>query len=338
MLNRTPQIKLKDSFEADTFDWFSGRSGHMERWQYLEPRYEGDPVRGSKLWNIWESAAGDDNMLKRQGRIIAEQAADMVALTKPCHTLVDLGPGGMNAVIRNTVPFIEQYGEDLSTYIAVDVSMEATSSSKNYIENLKSGLMCHAVHDDFLKSGLSLPTDRKTVALFMGGTIGNIEAEQNTRNALSLMASRIRQLKQNLPVGTVIFIGLEATQSGSILFGDYDHPRHAEFEMNIMHGIKRDILSREKGFNPDAWKYSMAWWPDSYQFCHLAEATHKQKFSMRGKEFEFEKGTQLVIDNSFKFPILAMQRSAQIAGTKYLRPFLDNEGRMVIHALKLCGG
>ncbi len=335
MLDSSPQIKLKDAFESDTFDWFSGRSGHMEKWQYLEPKGANDPVRGSKLWNIWEAAAADDNMLKRQGRIIAEQAADMTALTKPRHTLVDLGPGGINAVVRNTLPFIEQYGEDLSRYIAVDVSMESASSSKEYVESIKSGLACYAVHDDFLKSGLSLPTNGKTVALFMGGTIGNIEAEQNTPNSLQLMASRIRQLKQNLPAGTVIFIGLEATQSGRILFGDYDHPEHAEFEINIMYGIKRDVLPREKGFNPEAWKYSMAWWPDSHQFCHLAEATYKQKFSMRGKEFEFEKGTQLVIDNSFKFPVIAMQRSAQMADTKYLRPFSDADGRMVIHALKL---
>jgi hypothetical protein len=56
---------------------------------------------------------------------------------------------------------------------------------------------------------------------------------------------------------------------------------------------------------------------------------------MRGRDFAFEKGDQLVIDNSFKFPVLAMQRSAQMTGTRYIKPFADKDGRMVIHGLEL---
>jgi uncharacterized SAM-dependent methyltransferase len=79
----------------------------------------------------------------------------------------------------------------------------------------------------------------------------------------------------------------------------------------------------------------MKWWPNSYQFCHLAEVTKPQKFTMLGQAFEFAVGDQLVIDNSFKFPVLAMQRATQMAGSHYIRPFADNDGRMVVHALRL---
>lgn len=333
MLNKVARASSQNDFALDTFEWFSGKPVAMERWQYLEPTHENDPVRGSQLWMDWEKVSGDDNMLHRQGRIIAERADEMTALTKPRRTLIDLGPGSLGAVVRNTLPFVEAYGPDLKRVISVDVSSAVTTEARSYFA--ERGLQSLAVNDDFFRDGLRLPTDGPCVALFMGGTIGNIPAEQNTPNALALMAGRIQQLKRNLPPGTIIFIGLEATQDEDILYGGYDHPAHKKFEINVMHGIKRDLLADQKGFDPKGWKYAMKWWPDAHQFCHLAEVTKPQNFTLLGKEFDFAVGDQLVIDNSFKFPVLAMQRATQMAGSKYIRPYADGDGRMVVHALKL---
>jgi uncharacterized SAM-dependent methyltransferase len=333
MLNKAVQTSLHDAFAADTFEWFCGRAGHMERWQYLDPAFEGDVVRGSHLWTAWEAVSGKDNMLHRQGRIIGGQVNEMVALTKPRHTLIDLGPGSFAAISRNTMPFINAYGDDLGRYISVDVSQSIAEGARNFMAG--KGMQSFSVNDDFFEEGLRLPYKGECVAVFMGGTIGNIEAAQNTDNAIGLMASRIQQLKHNLPAGTVIFIGLEATQDGDLLYADYDHAAHAEFEINMVHGIKRDLLANEDGFDPYGWKYAMKWWPNSYQFCHLAEVTKPQRFTMLGRDFEFAAGDQLVIDNSFKFPVLAMQRATQMAGSHYISPFADEDGRMVVHALKL---
>ena len=335
MLKQRFKADINHDFASDAFEWFSGRAGHMERWQYLDPKDKNDPVRGSELWAAWEKAAGKDNMLQRQGRIIAEQVGEMTKLTKPRHTLIDLGPGSRHAVVKNTIPFIEAYGEELGRFISVDVSAFVAEDIKDFVQELYPNKTCLAANDDFLKEGLSLDHSGKCAAVFMGGTIGNIEAPQNAENSISLMAGRIRRLKHNLPAGTIMFIGLEATQDADLLYGDYDHPAHAELEINVMHGIKRDVLPDEDGFDPDGWKYAMKWWPAAHQFCHLAEVTKPQKFLMFGQSFEFAVGQQLVIDNSFKFPVLAMQRAAQIAGCNYLHPYADSDGRMVVHALAL---
>lgn len=332
MLNKALQPSVNDAFASDTFEWFCGRAGHMERWQYLDPVHKNDRVRGSELWKFWESVSGTGNMLHRQGRIISEQIEEMTRLTKPRHTLIDLGPGSLGAIERNTLPFVGAYGNDLRRYISVDVSKTVADDASNFISKI--GLQSFAVYDDFFEEGLSLPTEGECVAVFMGGTIGNIEAPQNVENPISLMAARIRKLKKNLPAGTVIFIGLEATQDENLLYDDYDHPAHAEFEINLMHGIKRDLLADEDGFDPNGWKYAMKWWPDAHQFCHLAEVTKPQKFEMLGQKFEFNVGDQFVIDNSFKLPVLTMQLAAQMAGADYIQPFADNDGRMVIHALQ----
>lgn len=324
---------IKDEFAKDTYDWLVGnRHGHMGKWQYLESEYEGDPVRGAELWDVWERAVGDDNMLARQGEIIKTQSEDIATLTAPRHSLIDLGPGGVHAINQNTVPLISAYGS-IESYAAIDIAREAADNACSHIADIFN-IRTTPIYGDFLDLHHIENRDR-CVALMMGGTIGNFEAEQNTPYAIELMARKIQQLKKVLPQGTVLLVGLEATQDQALLYGDYDHPTHAEYEINIMHGIKRDVLADQEGFNPYAWKYAMKWWPQAYQFCHLAEATVDQTFRIQGQTVEIKKGQQLVIDNSFKFPILAMQKSARLARTQYLKAFLDKDKRMVVHGIHL---
>lgn len=333
MSNILLQQSVKDTFAKDSFDWLIGkRHGHMGKWQYMEPEYKNDPVRGADLWDIWEQAASENNMLVRQGQIINEQSVDIVALTEPRHSLIDLGPGGIHAIDKNTVPLLNAYSY-IETYTAIDMSQDATDNACNHIAKLFN-LRTLPIYGDFLDLH-HIENKNQCVALMMGGTIGNFEAEQNTTQSIELMAKKISTLKQVLPSGAILLVGLEATQNSKLLYDDYDHPAHAEYEINIMHGIKRDVLSDQDGFDPNKWKYAMKWWPKAHQFCHLAEATEDQSFQMFAQDVHIKKGQQLVIDNSFKFPVLAMQRSAQLAKTTYLKPFMDTDKRMVVHGIKL---
>lgn len=336
MLDKKLQQNPENNFFNDTLDWFSGkRHGHMGKWQYLEPKSPTDPCRGNELWDIWENLSQEGNMLNRQKQIIRDHAKDMVSLTGPVSTLIDLGPGGEHAVQNNTIPFITAYGDALRSYIAIDINADFATWAAEHVKRERPFIQGIGVNEDYYGESLKLPVHGPAAVLFNGGTIGNFQAEQNTPDAVALMAAQIKKLKYNMPEGSFIFIGLEATQDAALLYGDYDHPAHAVYEINVMYGIQRDLIPEEGGFNPGAWKYTMAWWPDAYQFCHIAEATEAQSFYMNGIRFDFPKGKQLVVDNSFKFPVLAMQRAAQLAGATYIRPFSDEDGRMVVHAMKL---
>jgi uncharacterized SAM-dependent methyltransferase len=336
MFVNLPQPKPEDRFTKDTLDWFLGRQhGHMGKWQYLEPKSASDPCRGNELWDIWENVSQKGNMLNRQKQIIKNYVNDMVSLTGPVATLVDLGPGGEHAVQNNTIPFVSAYNEELSYYAAIDMNKDFAIWAAEHVKRERPPIHAQGIHDDFYSDFLNFHSKLPATVLFNGGTIGNFQAEQNTPNSIALMAAQISKLKSNMPKNSYIFIGLEATQDPRLLYGDYDHPAHAAYEINVLHGIKRDLLPHESGFDPYAWKYAMKWWPDAYQFCHIAEATASQNFFMQGVKIDIPKGTQLVVDNSFKFPILAMQRAAQIAEAKYIRPFADEDGRMVVHALLL---
>lgn len=336
MHNLNSFYEIRQALELDTYAWFSHQLyGHMGKWQYMEPEYKGDPVQGAALWDIWEQEASQtDNMLMRQSEIIKKQLTEITEYIDSVRNIIDLGPGGLHAVEKNTLPFIQIYKQDLKTYTAIDMAEESVINATCSVKKINNQINVEAINDDFYNLKHKSKVG-KTLALMMGGTIGNFEAAPNTNNALSLMATKILQLKNSLPTNTTILIGLEATQNADILYSSYDYSSHAAYEINLMHAIKRDLLIDEDGFDPYAWKYTMKWCPDSYQFCHIAESTELQIFELSGKYFRFPKGTQLVVDNSFKFPVLAMQRAAQLAKVKYLKPFSDNDGRMVIHAIQL---
>ncbi len=334
MLNTLPRFEIKGEFELDTYAWFTKRlHGHMGRWQYMEPQSQGDAVCGAMLWDVWEKEASQgDNMLKRQSDIIESSLHEMHALIQSHNCVIDLGPGGLSAVERNTLPFINN---DIEKYIAIDICKDAAINAQKYIEK-KSQVKSLGIHNDFFEIHSALTENTNAVALMMGGTVGNFEAIPNTSNPIQLMSERLKKLGNALPKNTISFIGLEATQNSQILYDSYDYESHAAYEINVMHAIKRDLLQEEDGFDPYAWKYSMQWYPEAHQFCHIAESTALQRFSMYGEDFRFAKGDQLVIDNSFKFPVLSMQRAAQLAGAEYLKPFSDSDGRMVIHAIRFC--
>lgn len=335
MVVNLPQHKPENNFANDTLNWFLGHQhGHMGKWQYLEPKFAGDPCCGNQLWDIWENLSQEGNMLNRQKQIIKDSIKDMVALTGPVSTLIDLGPGGEHAVKSNTLPFVKNY-EELCFYTSIDMNQDFAAWSAEHVKRARPSISTRGINEDFYGDNIDLFSELSSTVLLFGGTIGNFQAEQNTPDAVALMASQIRKIKRKMPKDAFMFIGLEATQDPELLYGDYDHPAHAAYEINVMYGIKRDLIPDQTGFDPAAWKYSMAWWPESFQFCHIAEATEAQSFYMYGMKFDFPKGKQLVVDNSFKFPVLAMQRATQMAGANYLRPFADIDGRMVVHAVQL---
>jgi len=335
MFKIAPHIDLINVFENDVLDWFDGKfHGHMGKWQYIAPKFAGDPCRGNELWDIWEQQSGTTNMLNRQKQIIHENAKAIATLSGDRQTLVDLGPGAIHAVESNTLPIIRAFEGQIKKYISIDMDEFFASESAKHVQQSIQNIESIGHGADFTKPVQGMKTEGKVIALFNGGTIGNFASPPNTKNAIASMAERISELKYNLPTGTILFIGLEATQDAETLYFDYDHPAHAEYEINVMHAIKRDLIPHEKGFNPYAWKYAMKWWPEAFQFCHIAEATENQYFQIKDRKFRIFKGDQFVVDNSFKFPVLAMQRAVQLAGAEYLKPFTDNEGRMVLHAIQ----
>ncbi len=323
------------SFYKDTANWFNRKQdGHMGKWQYFLPKHAEDPARGALLWEEWANNP-KFYMLEKQRKLIQKHAEDIGKIFPNVEKIVDLGPGDGKAFITNTIPFLDIYKSALKKYVAIDICSsfckEATTICKEHVTGIDATGVCK----DFTHKISDTNNDDIMMGLCFGGIVGNYESVQNNKNSISLLIKELLLIKQNFPVGSAIIFGLDANQNTASLYESYDDPVHAAYEINVLHRIKRDIMPEQKGFTPDGWQYKMRWYPNSYQFCHIAQVIKRQVFWLDGKEFVFEEGEELVVDNSFKFPVGIFQQAAIRAGYEPLASYLDDDKRMALHVLRV---
>jgi L-histidine Nalpha-methyltransferase len=325
----------EEAFLRDVLAWFrKTNDGHMGKWQYFDPKFDDDPARGGLLWQEWVEAESHFYMLKSQSALISRCVKEIRELIGPVSTLLDLGPGEESAVVSNTFPFMKAFANGLRVYIPVDLCESFATRAASLVSKEGLNIEAYPRVADFTKTRLGLSPDEKTLALCFGGIIGNYEGFQNTGRATELLSTELQSLRQHIPLGSHIIFGLDANQDPASLYQSYDHPVHAAYEINVLYRIRRDLMPNETGFKPDKWKYSMAWYPEGHQFCHIAECTQSQNFLLSGQRFTFQVGEQLVVDNSFKFPVEVFQHSARLAGFETVKSFLDDQDRMALHLLK----
>lgn len=330
-----PEAETKQFLE-DTIAWFDRKNdGHMGKWQYCDPLYEDDPARGSVLWREWAQAKSAFYMLKSQSDLIACHAPDIIKMTGPIDTIVDLGPGERQAVQTNTVPFIRSASDFIKTYVSIDLCESYAEDAAEIVSSLSQDIEAYPLNQDFLLSKPYYPASSKVLGLCFGGIVGNYAGPQGAKDAIPMLVRELELLRKNMPHGGHLLVGLDANQNEQSLYASYDHPAHADYEINVLYQIKRDLIPDQAGFKPDQWKYEMAWYAQSYQFCHIAEATEDQRFVLAGKEYTISKGEQFVVDNSFKFPVGIFQQAALMAGYTVKASFLDDDRRMALHLLEV---
>lgn len=328
-----PKTETKQFLE-DTIAWFSRQNdGHMGKWQYCDPLYEGDPAQGSVLWREWAQADSAFYMLKSQTQLISRYANEIIKMTGPIDTIVDLGPGEVQAIQTNTLPFVDAAEEWMKTYVSIDLCESYANDAANIVSAHNPKIKTFPINQDFLLDRPYYPASPKVLGLCFGGIVGNYAGPQGVKDAIPKLVKELKLLRKNLPHGGHLLVGLDANQNEQSLYESYDHTAHAVYEINLMYQIKRDLVSEQTGFKPEAWKYEMAWYPNSYQFCHIAEALTDQQFTMAGKEYSISKGEQFVVDNSFKFPVGILQQAALMAGYTPKASFLDDDKRMALHLL-----
>jgi len=80
----------------DTQDWFTGRrAGHMSKWLYSSPEFEGDKVNGANMWAnvVRGSKLGSSYYVYRdEYKAIADSIKKISSLIDAPCTIVDLGP------------------------------------------------------------------------------------------------------------------------------------------------------------------------------------------------------------------------------------------------------
>jgi len=191
-------------------------------------------------------------------------------------------------------------------------------SSSHDLLNDYPGLSVAAICGDFREPASLLdPSDTRTIVLFLGSSIGNLDP--NSAGAM------LANLRTALNPGDALFLGADLRKSTSILEPAYDDPLGvtAAFNRNLLARINREL-----GGTFDIASFAHRAWYNEAEGrieMHLV-STRAQRVLIDGYEIAFEEGESIHTENSYKYDDDSLQALAGAGGFDIERRWSDSNG------------
>lgn len=180
-----------------------------------------------------------------------------------------------------------------------DGNYDFASQSRDIVETELPGAYFSASVHDIYKSPITLglkncfnkesAQPRRTLAVYSGGTIGNIgltskELEQGF--PIKNIADHLRQQIDHDADESYLIVSHNAQNDPSVL-ENYSGEAHANFALSALHRIKRELQTRN--FDPHNFRYEASYDPKLELVRHSAISTRDQVFSIGNKEVHLSK-------------------------------------------------
>jgi L-histidine Nalpha-methyltransferase len=304
-IHRLSRAGGADEFAADV------RQGLSARPKSLPPKYFYDDL-GSKLFEAicrlpeYYLTRAESEILSRHAEAIVE-AADGPA------RLIELGSGSAEKT-RYLIDALLQRQPELD-YLPVDISDASLEASSLELLKTYTDLRITAYAADYFtalaalaEAGKSKQSYRRTIALFLGSNIGNLDEDQSR--------DFLRAVRRVLDTGDALLLGADLKKSAATLLPAYDDALGvtAAFNLNLLARINREL-----GGNFDLSKFAhRAIYNDSRGRIemHLASREPQSaRIDAIALDVHFEAGETIHTENSYKFD--AGQLAALAADTGF---------------------
>ena len=212
----------------------SVRAGLTAAPKRLEPRFFYDEL-GSALFDAI-CTLPEYYVTRAETEVLAMHADDMAAAFPSPARLVELGSGTarktrllLDAVLRR---------QRTLDYAPVDVDAVTLEKTGRALLGEYDRLRVHAVSADFRDPACAfaaLPPAARTVVLFLGSTIGNLDPGE--------AAGMLRNLRTALTPGDALLLGVDLRKAKTVLEPAYDDALGvtAAFNLNLLQRINREL-------------------------------------------------------------------------------------------------
>ena len=253
------------------------RLGLTSRPKSIPPRYFYDPLGSALFTAICELP--EYTITRAETEILRGSAAAMARMFAAPARVVELGSGDSRKSSLLLEALLER--QPALTYVPIDVDAGVLESSARELLASNPSLTIEAVCADFRDiAELLTPASGRTVALFLGSTIGNLDPPA--------AASLLRNIRRILARGDVLLLG-----------ADLRKPKEA-FNLNLLTRINRELgghfdvakFAHRAFFNEAASRIEM----------HLA-SRERQSISIDALRLDvhFEAGETIHTENSYKY-------------------------------------
>jgi dimethylhistidine N-methyltransferase len=233
--------------------------------------------------------------------------------------LVELGSGSARKT-RYLLDAITARQPDLE-YVPIDVDASMLEKSGRALLQEYDALRVTAICGDFREASRAIPhRDRhRTVVLFLGSTIGNLDPEA----ALSML----RELRSALMPGDALLLGADLRKSRAILEPAYDDPLGvtAAFNLNLLGRINRELgghfslssFQHRAFYNEELSRIEM------HLVSRVAQVVHIDSLSL---DVPFEEGESIHTENSYKHDDASLRALMDASGFRIETMWTDSKG------------
>jgi L-histidine Nalpha-methyltransferase len=293
----------------------------------LFPRYLYDAL-GSRLFEaICELP--EYYVTRAETEIIQRHAGEMAAVLEGPVRLVELGSGDGRKTRLLMDALVARQGQ--LEYLPIDVSSSAVEQSAERLLHVFPELVVTAFVADY-QAGLRalrnepVPAGLRTLALFLGSTIGNLDPDD--RIAL------LREIRAALRPGDALLLGVDLRKSESVLLPAYDDALGvtAAFNLNLLVRINRELGG---AFDLAAFRHRARWNSEPGRIEMHLESRREQTVAIRdlGLEIRFAAGETIHTESSYKFETAQVAEMAAAGGFTLRRTWTDRGGRFASNLL-----
>jgi L-histidine Nalpha-methyltransferase len=213
------------------------REGLTAARKWLPPRWFYDAL-GSALFDAI-CFLPEYYVMRAEAEVLTAHRAEIVDAFGQNVRLVELGSGAARKT-RILLDLLTQRQAEVE-YVPVDVDAGMLERSGHELLNEYANLRVLAVCSDFARPSVPLAAARplhagsRTVVLFLGSTIGNLDSDA--------AVAMLRDLREGLRPGDALFLGADLRKSRDVLEPAYDDPLGvtAAFNLNLLGRINREL-------------------------------------------------------------------------------------------------
>ncbi|HEU4886758.1 MAG TPA: L-histidine N(alpha)-methyltransferase [Thermoanaerobaculia bacterium] len=220
-------------------------------------------------------------------------------------------------------------------YVPVDVDAGMLERVAHELTNEYTNVRVRPVPSDFTRPSVALQaagaTDARTIVLFLGSTIGNLDPDA--------AVAMLRDLRNGLQPGDALFLGADLRKSRDILEPAYDDPLGvtAAFNLNLLVRINRELGGH---FALDTFRHR-AFYDEGHGRIemHLV-STRAQRVRIDALDLEiaFDEGETIHTESSYKHNDSTLGALAEASGFTIERRWTDSRGWFADVLMRVGGG
>ena len=297
------------------------REGLTAERKWLPPRWFYDAL-GSSLFDAI-CFLPEYYVMRAEAEVLNAHAKEIVDAFGGNVRLVELGSGAARKT-RILLDVLTARQSEVE-YIPVDVDAQMLERSGRELLNEYANLRVLAVSADFTRPSIPLAASSRpsatarTVVLFLGSTIGNLDPHA--------AVAMLRDLRRGLAPGDALFLGADLRKSRDVLEPAYDDPLGvtAAFNLNLLGRINRELGGQ---FALDSFRHR-AFYDEKLgriEMHLVSTRAQRVRIDALDLEIDFAEGETIHTESSYKHDAHTLAELAASAGFTIAKTWTDARG------------